>query len=540
MKHLTQLPTWPVLKAHHQDIAPETMQQYFLDNPTRFELFSVQLSGLLFDYSKNRITEQTIQLLTQLAIDSHLPEKIEALFSGDSINQSEHRPALHTRLRDRQNAPIEVKNALKKMSQITQRLRNQSWLGSTGKPIEHIVNIGIGGSHLGPLLGVEALAPISNNRFSCYFISNIDSDHINQIVHHLDPETTLFIISSKSFTTSETLANAHIALAWLHQTLGQTDLSQHLIAITAAPDLAQRFGIPPSHTLPLWEWVGGRYSVWSAIGLPIALMIGIEGFYQFLNGAHAMDEHFRYAAYSQNIPVLMALLGIWYINFFDVTHHAIIPYSHRLNQFPRYIQQADMESNGKQVTQQGDLIHYLTGPVIFGQQGCDGQHAFLQLLHQGTHLIPVDFILANNPNDSSNHQDMLIASGLSQAEALMKGKSEKQVLRELLEANYPMDQAKQLAPHKMLPGNRPSNILFLDEVTPFNLGMLIALYEHKIFVQGALWEINSFDQWGVAFGKQLLPRLIEAISMPDVSTLTDIDSSTQRMIKHYQSLKTTS
>lgn len=547
MNKLTERVEWQALQAHAKTIASSNMQDWFSQDPQRFSRFSLTVGEILFDYSKNRITADTLNLLSQLARATHLPQKINGLFSGEAINSTEKRPALHTALRaprtqsvfvNGQNIIPAIQATLEKMREFTDKIRNKTWRGITGKPIRDIVNIGIGGSHLGPLMAISALADFAKEDLRCHFISNIDSTHLNAVLKQIDPESTLFIISSKSFTTLETMTNAETLYHWLQTKLKARELVPHFIAITAATEKALAFGIPKENIFNLWDWVGGRYSIWSAIGLPLALLIGMDNFMRFLAGAHAMDQHFQHSELTENMPVLMGLLSIWYINFFGATHHAIVPYSHPLNYLRSHIQQLDMESNGKSITKQGEKIHFLTGPVILGEQGCNGQHAFHQLFHQGNHLIPVDFILVGKGKDElANHHSILVSSGLSQAKALMQGKSYAEALAELpLEGNTAAER-EQLAKHKVVPGNRPSNLLFLNQLTPHNLGALIALYEHKTFVQGAIWDINSFDQWGVELGKNLLPHILTALNSQNPQYDAPHDSSTQGLIQHYKNLR---
>jgi glucose-6-phosphate isomerase len=550
MKKITELSEWQALEAHQKQIANERMQDWFASDPLRYSRFSLEVGGILFDYSKNRLSAETIRLLCELAKATNLSAQIEALFEGHSVNNTEKRPALHTALRNKLGTPLHVDGqnitplieaSLTKMQQFTDEVRSGNWRGCTNKPITDIVNIGIGGSHLGPLLTTHALADYASKDLRCHFISNIDAAHLNEVLQQINPETSLFIVSSKSFTTLETITNADTIKTWLQQKLAglssRTAITEkHFVAVTAASEKAIAFGIPTAQIFPLWNWIGGRYSVWSAIGLPLALICGMDNFSAFLEGAHEMDQHFRYADFSENMPVLMALLGIWYINFFATNNHAIVPYSHPLTHLRTYLQQADMESNGKSISQQGKTIEYATGPIIWGEQGCNAQHAFHQLLHQGRHLTSVDFILTGgNDADFQSHHDILIASGLSQAQALMQGKSFQQAFDELIQEGYNTDDANELAHHKAISGNRPSNILFINQVSPRNLGALLALYEHKIFVQGAIWQINSFDQWGVELGKQLLPQILTDLTNDESLLLHD--SSTQGLIHHYKNLR---
>lgn len=522
MKNLTECKEWQALVSHQQEIASHQMQDWFAEDDTRVSRFSLQAGGLFLDYSRNRINDKTLSLLLNLAQSVDLKGKINSLFDGTPINVSENRSALHTALRDKTHASVLVNgknvaplihDTLEKMRHIVEQIHSGEWTGATGKPIKHIINFGIGGSYLGPLMCTQALKDYAVSNLQFHFVSTGDQTHLQDVLQQVDPESSLCIISSKSFTTLETFTNANIIMNWMKERIGDDALTKHFIAITAASEKAVAFGIPSNHILPLWEWVGGRYSIWSAIGLPLMLMIGYSHFSDFLEGAYEMDQHFYHADFSHNMPVLLALIGIWYINFFGVSAHAIVPYAYRLRKLIAYLQQADMESNGKSVNLLGDPIHYSTGPIIFGEEGCNGQHAYHQLLHQGKHLIPVDFILIGKSHcDHGNHQAILLASGLSQAQALMYGKQDPNV------------------PHRAIPGNRPSNTLYLDQLSPKHLGALIALYEHKIFVQGAIWNINSFDQWGVELGKQLLPDILHCIQ----NNNTHPDPATAAIIKRFR------
>lgn len=544
MSSITELPEWQALQSHQHQIESQTMCEWFATQPFRFNQFSVQVNELFLDFSKNRITPETLKLLCQLAKRINVQEKIRDLFKGYSVNFTEKRPALHTALRKPFSDPVYVENinivndvhaVLCKMRHFVDAVRNKLILSSTRKPFTDIVNIGIGGSHLGPLMAQHALADYGIDSLECHFISNIDSEHLKDVFKKINPDTTLFIISSKSFTTLETMTNATTIRRWLQQKLGTHDVSSHFVAVTAAEHKAIEFGIRKDHIFPIWDWVGGRYSVWSAIGLPLALMIGMDHFVEFLAGGYAMDMHLQQTDFEFNMPIILALLGVWYINFFGSQSHAIVPYSHKLNHFRAHLQQLDMESNGKRAAKAG-LLNYATGPIIWGEHGCNGQHAFHQLLHQGQHFIPVDFILVGgNEDEFSAHHDMLIASGLSQAQALMQGKTLEQAFNELRSEGYSESEANLLAPHKAIPGNRPSNILFMNKMTPRNLGLLLALYEHKIFIQGAIWNINSFDQWGVELGKQLLPRILQDLKSPTCNA--QHDASTLGLIDHYKKLK---
>lgn len=556
MNKLTEFPEWQELAQHQQTLAPQHMRDWFLQDKERFSHFNLQFDEIFLDYSRNRITETTVQLLCDLAQALELPKKINALFCGHPINTTEKRPALHTALRDKKHTPIfvngeniahHIMKSQEKMRDFVAAIHAQKWQGITGKPISHIVNIGIGGSYIGPKVCSQALKDFVQSNLQLHFISSVDKVPLHEVLQQIDPETTLFIISSKSFTTLETLTNTRTILSWMKDKLGKDVLKYHFIAITAALNKAKEFGLPEENIFPLWNWVGGRYSVWSPIGLPLMLMIGPVQFAEFLDGAYQMDQHFQHTEFSKNMPVLMALLNIWYTNFFAAHSQAIVPYAHHLRHFIAYLQQVEMESNGKSTSLNGDVLSYATSPVIFGDEGCRGQHAYHQLLHQGKHLIPVDFILVGESplqlfcekvgqgKTSDPHQDILIASALSQAQALMRGKTYEEAYHELINANYLEKEAKELAHHQVIPGNRPSNILFLNRISPRNLGALIALYEHKIFVQGAIWEINSFDQWGVELGKQLLPNILESVC--GHSHHEAMDSATIGLIEHFKKLR---
>jgi len=495
---------WNNLSDHRRDIASYHMRDWFAKDSSRFSRFSLQADGLFLDYSRNRITDQTIQLLCELASQSSLTARIEALFSGQRVNTTEQRAAWHTLLRDpAQHAVSEMVAAERaRLYDFVNHIRSSSF--------KHIVNVGIGGSYLGPLLTTNALSAYNNSGLNFHFISCVDPSQFDEVLGKIDPATTLFIISSKSFTTFETQLNAKSLLNWMSERVGKAAVSHHFVAVTASEEKALAMGIAKERIFPVWDWVGGRYSIWSAIGLPLMLMIGTEQFEAFLAGAHSMDQHFRRSSFPKNMPVLMALLGIWYTNFFDADAHVIAPYSQRLRYLVPYLQQADMESNGKRVTQQQELVACQTAPVTFGEAGCNAQHTYHQLLHQGTRLIPVDFITIKGSDDSNAHEDALFASALSQAQALMHGQTH-------------------VIPYQDLPGNRPSNIILLDTLSPYTLGALIALYEHKIFVQGVIWNINSFDQWGVELGKKLLPDLLDQLQQGHSK-----DPAVSGLIKQYK------
>lgn len=549
MENCTHLPEWNKLKKHYESMAHCKMSDWFKTDNMRFQRFSLKINNIFLDYSKNRINPDTLSLLINLANACHLKENITALFKGEMVNNSEKRPALHTALRaktetllvNEKNIMADIGTVKKKMRVFTDKVRSMQWQGATGKPINQIVNVGIGGSHAGPLMATRALKSYAHPHMEFHFISNVDPLEIESLLKQIDPERTLFIISSKSFTTIETLTNAHTIKTWLHhyfKSRGVDDVSQHFIGVTQATEKAIAFGIHPEHIFPLWEWVGGRYSIWSAIGLPLALAIGMDAFEEFLNGAEKMDDHFQNAPFAENMPVILALLGIWYINFFNFPHQAIITYSHALKYLRMYLQQLDMESNGKNIAKCGNPINFPTAPIIWGDEGCDGQHTYYQLLHQGQHVVPIDFILVGpNNKNFEGHHDVLFSSALSQAQALLEGKSYEEAYHELKHHGYSDHLSREVAKYKIHPGNRPSTFIVLDRLTPANLGALLALYEHKVFVQGVLWQINSFDQWGVELGKKLLPSILNHVSSEALASSASTDPSTQGLINYYKCLK---
>lgn len=543
---LTYLPEWQALQKHHQEIADIHMRNLFRDDPKRFTRFSLNATDLFLDYSKNRITTTTMELLKQLAGAVKLDQHIEALLSGKAVNYSEQRPALHTALRNPHKQAILVHGCdvmpdihanLERMTAFAEQVRTGLWHGYNDQPITDIVNIGIGGSYLGPAMATEALNAYADTALRIHFISNIDGNLIQQTLKKLNPATTLFIISSKSFSTIETLTNAQTIKTWFKQQTGNTvDLTQHFVAITEKIDKAIEFGIPATNIFPVWEWVGGRYSLWSASGLPIMLAIGAKNFYALLAGAHAMDEHFRTAAFAENMPVILGLLDVWYNNFFAAPSRAILPYDQSLKYLPPYLQQVHMESLGKHITQQGNAIHYATGQIIFGEVGIDGQHSFYQLLHQGTELIPVDLIIPMlNHHSLDEHHKILLASAYAQSKTLMEGKNIDSVMAELHAAGYSEEKAHELAPHKVLLGNRPSNVILLPQLAPYALGALLALYEHKIFVSSVIWQINAFDQWGVETGKELAKKILPQLE--DEKNILQEDSSTAGLIQYYHNIR---
>ncbi len=543
MSKLTQSAAWQALEAHHAAIEPVHLRQMFQDDPARFDKFSLQFGSLLFDYSKNRINGETVQLLAALAEQAGLPACIGRMFGGEKINFTERRAALHTALRNRSGHPVyvdgkdvmpDVRRVLGLMRRFSDAVRNGQHVGYTGKAISDIVNIGIGGSDLGPLMACEALKPYASSALSAHFVSNVDGTHLAETLKKLDAETTLFIISSKTFTTQETLTNARSARAWLVEKLGgEQAVAKHFAAVSTNLEATAKFGINSENVFEFWDWVGGRYSLWSAIGLPIALYVGMDRFEELLGGAYAMDEHFRSAPLDKNIPVLMGLLGIWYGNFFGAESNAVLPYDQYLHRFPAYLQQLEMESNGKSVDRDGNMVDYDTGMVMWGEPGTNGQHAFYQLLHQGTRMIPADFLAPlHSQNPSGEHHAILLANCFAQTEALMLGKTAVAARAELLAQGLHGEALEALLPHKVFQGNKPTNTLLFDRLDPHTLGMLIALYEHKVFVQGVVWNINSFDQWGVELGKQLAGKILSELRDADASP--QHDASTNALVKRYQ------
>ena len=545
--NLTELPSYAKLEAHAASFADRSINELFAKDAERFSRFSLRLDDLLFDYSKNRITSETLALLCALAEEAELSRWIESMFSGEAINVTEGRAVLHVALRNRSNRPIVVDGVdvmpavnavLTKMRSFSERVRNGEWKGHSGKAITDIVNIGIGGSDLGPVMVTEALRAYWQPGLKAHFVSNIDGTHLRETLRELDAETTLFLVASKTFTTQETLTNAHSARQWLVESLGsEAAVAKHFVAIsTNAPEVAA-FGIDTANMFEFWDWVGGRYSLWSAIGLSIALVVGMDHFEELLDGAHAMDEHLRSAPFGENLPVLMALLGIWYHNFFGAESHVVLPYDQYLHRLPAYLQQADMESNGKRVSRDNrPIADYTTGPIIWGEPGTNGQHAFYQLIHQGTRLVPADFIApALSHNELGDHHPKLLANFFAQTEALMRGKSAREVRAELATTGLAAEKIEALVPHKVFTGNRPTNTLLFRQLTPYTLGKLVAAYEHKIFVQGILWNIHSFDQWGVQLGKELANRILPELTAPEAASAHD--SSTNGLINYFRELR---
>ncbi|MFO0642778.1 MAG: glucose-6-phosphate isomerase [Polyangiaceae bacterium] len=540
MPRLTENPSYAALLAHHRDVGKDlVMRDLFAREPDRFSEMSATGAGIFLDYSKNRVTSETMKLLVALAREGGVERMRDAMFSGQKINVTEGRAVLHVALRNRGNASIfvdgrdvmpEVNRVLRKMRDFVARLESGAFSGHTGKKLTSLVNIGIGGSDLGPVMVTEALRPYARQGISSSFVSNVDGTHLAETLRRVDPETTLFVVASKTFTTQETLANAKSAREWLVGRLGsEAAVAKHFVALSTNEREVAAFGIDPQNMFEFWDWVGGRYSLWSAIGFSIAATVGMDRFEELLEGAFQMDRHFREAPLEKNLPVLMALLGVWYTNFFGAESHAVLPYDQYLHRFPAYLQQGDMESNGKRIDREGKEVDYATGPVIWGEPGTNGQHAFYQLIHQGTRLVPCDFLVpALSQNPLGEHHDLLLSNFLAQTEALMRGKTEDEVRAELAKKGLADDAIAALAPHKVFPGNRPTNSLLFSRLDPKTLGALIALYEHKIFVQGVLWNVNSYDQWGVELGKELASRILPELR--DAANVTSHDASTNGLL----------
>jgi glucose-6-phosphate isomerase len=537
---IDQTPEWQALRKHHQELRDRHLRELFAADPGRGETMGCEAGDLYLDYSKQRVTGETLSLLVALARRAGLRERIDAMFAGRRLNLTEDRPVLHVALRapegsvievDGHNVVPDVHEVLGRMRAFADQVRSGRWLGHTGRPVRNLVNIGIGGSDLGPAMAYEALLPYTDRSRTFRFVSNVDGADIAEALRDLDPAETLFVVSSKTFTTIETLTNARTARAWLLDGLGgdQDAVSRHFVAVSTNAEKVAEFGIDPANMFGFWDWVGGRYSYPSAIGLTLMVAIGPDRFDELLAGFHLMDEHFRTAPLEANLPVLLGLLGVWYIDFFGAETHAVLPYNQYLQRFPAYLQQLDMESNGKSVTLAGDQVTYPTGPVVWGQPGTNGQHAFYQLIHQGTRLIPCDFLGFARPAEVvGDHQDLLMANFLAQTEALAFGKTREEVEAEGV--------APDLAPHRTFPGNRPTSTIMAPELTPSVLGQLTALYEHKVFTQGTIWDINSFDQWGVELGKVLATRIAAELA-PSAPEGLDHDSSTNTLIRRYRRLR---
>lgn len=537
-KEINKSRAWKRLEHHYKSMRKVEMRDMFRKDPQRAERYSINLEGLTLDYSKNRINDRTIKYLLALAKERKLDEKIEEMFRGERINITEHRPVLHVALRNRSNTPIyvdgkdvmpEINTVLAKMRKFSEAVRLGEFTGQTGKKLTNIVNIGIGGSDLGPKMATEALRKYWGKDFNCYFISNIDGTACCEVLNKVDPETTLFIVSSKTFTTIETLTNAKTCRKWLVDALGEHAVAKHFVAVSTNVKEVEKFGINPENMFEFWDFVGGRYSMWSAIGLSIAIVIGMDNFERMLDGAHEMDMHFKNTEFSQNIPVILALLEIWYNNFFGMKSVAVIPYDQYLQYVPAYLQQLSMESNGKFVSNNNEYIKYCTAPVLFGGPGTDVQHSFFQLMHQGTSIVPCDFIIpAISHNEVGDHHEILVANVLAQGEALMRGKTVKEAAEELRKAGKSKEETEFLKKFKSFPGNRPSNTFVFKKIDPYALGMLIAMYEHKVFVEGIIWNIDSFDQMGVELGKQMALSILPELQ----SNASGIrhDSSTTHLI----------
>ncbi|WP_432712007.1 glucose-6-phosphate isomerase [Pedobacter sp.] len=541
--NFTETEAYKYLADHFININEKSLKTLFTEDPARFDKFSILFEDILLDYSKNRIDDTTMALLIQLAKECKLDQAIKAMFDGEKINQTEGREVLHIALRNQGNSPIlvegknvmdEVNNVLAKMEKFSAAIISGDWKGYTGKAITDVVNIGIGGSDLGPVMVTEGLKAYKNH-LNLHFVSNIDGTHIMETVKGLDPETTLFLIASKTFTTQETMTNANTAREWfLKSGAQQADIAKHFAALSTNAKDVKAFGIDTENMFEFWDWVGGRYSLWSAIGLPIALSVGFDNFKELLAGAHAADEHFKNTPFESNIPVILALIGVWHINFFNAETQAILPYDQYMHRFAAYFQQGDMESNGKHVDRNGEEVSYETGPIIWGEPGTNGQHAFYQLIHQGTRLIPCDFIApAQSLNPVGEHHPILLSNFFAQTEALMNGKTLEQVVAELQKDGKTEEEIQKIAPFKVFEGNRPTNSILLKRVTPRSLGSLIAIYEHKIFVQGIIWNIFSFDQWGVELGKQLAKSILPELK--DDEPVNTHDASTNGLINQFKS-----
>jgi len=543
MSRLKQTKVWQALEQHYEEVRHLHMRDLFEEDQERFARLSLHFKDMLYDYSKNRITDETVELLLSLAREVNLQRWIERLFNGDAINHTENRAVLHTALRDQGDAPImldgvdialEIKAERARVKSLAEKIRSREWRGGSGQAITDVVNIGIGGSNLGPLMVNEALRPYSLHDLNVHFVSNIDENHINETLEYLDPKTTFFIIASKSFTTQDTMLNAETARKWYLSHIGSDEqIDRHFSAVTSNNTLAKAFGIADENIFKMWDWVGGRYSLWSAIGLSTMIAIGAEQFDELLEGAYEIDMHFKESPLEENIPVMMALLGIWYNNFFDAEATAVLPYDQYLHRFAAYMQQVDMESNGKFVDREGAEVDYSTGPVLFGEIGISGQHAFFQLLHQGTKLVPADILAPLfSYRCIARHHRALMSNVFAQTEALMRGKTEEEARQELQDQGLSGEEIEKLLPYKIFPGNRPTSTLLFDTLTPRTLGSLIAIYEHKVFVQGVIWNINSFDQWGVELGKQLAKSIENELN--DCEQIDSHDCSTNGLINHYK------
>jgi glucose-6-phosphate isomerase len=537
---------WKELTEHHNKIKDIHLKELFKNDPERAKKFSIKFNDILLDYSKNMIDDETMELLLSLANECNLKQAIKEMFAGNKINETENRAVYHVALRNNSNTPMyvdgkdvmpEVQSVLGHMKIFSNQVVSGDWKGFTGKSISDIVNIGIGGSDLGPVMVTEALKPYKKANITTHFVSNVDGTHIAETLKKVNPETTLFIIASKTFTTQETMTNAHSARNWfLNSAKDEAHIAKHFVALSTNEKSVQEFGIAPENMFKFWDWVGGRYSLWSAIGLSIACTIGYENFEKLLQGAHEMDTHFMTMEFSQNLPVILALLGIWYNNFFDAESHCILPYDQYMHRFSAYFQQGDMESNGKYVDRNGKPVNYQTGPIIWGEPGTNGQHAFYQLIHQGTKIIPCDFLApAVSHNPIGDHHSKLLSNFFAQTEALMNGKTESEVVEELKALSKSETEIEKLKTYKIFEGNKPTNSILFKQLTPETLGRLIAMYEHKIFVQGIIWNIFSFDQWGVELGKQLAKKILPELENDEM--VTSHDSSTNQLINSYKEMR---
>jgi glucose-6-phosphate isomerase len=543
MPSITSTEPWKALENHQRAIAGRHMRDLFKEDPARFDKFHLSFNDILLDFSKNRITDETIKLLRNLASHADVLGWAKKMFSGEKINITEDRAVLHVALRNRSNTPImvdgkdvmpEVNAVLAHMREFSEAIRSGTWKGYTGKTITDVVNIGIGGSDLGPVMATQALTPYGKPGLRVHFVSNIDGTHIAEVFKKVNPDTTVWIVASKTFTTQETITNATTAKEWfLKEAKDQAHVAKHFVALSTNEKEVTKFGIDKKNMFAFWDWVGGRYSLWSAIGLSIAVFIGMDNFDQLLAGGHAMDQHFLNTPPEKNLPMTLGLVGIWYNNFFGAQTQAILPYDQYMHRFAAYFQQGDMESDGKGVDRNGETVSCQTGPIIWGEPGTNGQHAFYQLIHQGTKIIPCDFLAPiETQNPLGHHHDILLSNYFAQTEALMKGKTPEEVRTELKAQGMSGEKLEALVPHKVFTGNRPTNSIMFKKLTPFTLGSLIALYEHKIFTQGIIWNINSFDQWGVELGKQLAKAILPELEKP--GTITSHDSSTNGLINHYK------
>lgn len=547
MSSLQQSSAWQQLQQHYAQVKDLHMRDLFAQDPGRFDALTIRFGDILFDYSKNRITHETIALLCDLVRERQLESWRDRLFGGDKINHTEARAVLHTALRDRSGEAIhvdgidvvpQIQSMRKRMREIVEAVRSREWRGISGQPITDIVNIGVGGSDLGPVMAYEALRPYAIHDLKMHFVSNVDESHIADTLRVIKPETTLFIVVSKSFVTQDTLVNAKTARHWLVNGSSNPNqvLAHHMLAVTEKKAAAEGFGIPAKNILPLWDWVGGRYSLWSAVGLSLAIAVGMDNFEDMLEGAYELDQHFKTTPCEDNIPVIMALLGVWYNNFFNAHTYAVLPYDQYLHRLPPYLRQQDMESNGKRITRDGETVDYATGPAIFGQLGISGQHAFYQLMHQGTQIIPADILAPiNRHHDIPEHHRLLLSNVFAQTEAFMRGKTREEAEVELIKEGLDRETIDLLLPYKVFPGNKPTNTFLYSKLTPKTLGSLIAMYEHKVFVQGVIWGINSFDQWGVELGKQLARQIQPELETDD--KVVSHDSSTNGLVNYYKSLR---